>query len=323
MTTDRPAIDRPATDPGPFHAGERDIQARYGLAHKMEQIGRKVIRPVMPLQHQVFFMQLPSFFLGWQDGNGRPWASVLTGAPGFLSAPNDSLLRVDALPAADDPLRAHLAVGAKVGGLGLEFQTRRRNRLNGTVTALDAAGFTIGVEQSFGNCPQYIQTRDLVPAENAGREIAVESFGTLAAADIALIERADTFFIASHAGPAEGAVSQGADVSHRGGKSGFVRVTADGVLEFPDYAGNRQFQTLGNIRTTGRAGLLFIDFEADDLLRLTGDAEIVFEGPQVDAVPGAERLVRLRPVAGSRVRGGMPLAWKFDAYSPVLERLGP
>lgn len=323
MTTDRPATDRPATDTGPFHAGERDIQARYGLARKMEQIGRKVIRPFMPLQHQVFFMQLPSFFLGWQDRDSRPWASVLTGAPGFLSAPNDSLLRVDALPAAGDPLRAHLAVGAKVGGLGLEFETRRRNRLNGTITALDAAGFTIGVEQSFGNCPQYIQTRDLVRSENAGREIAVESFGTLAAADIALIERADTFFIASHAGPAEGAVSQGADVSHRGGKPGFVRVTADGVLEFPDYAGNRQFQTLGNIRMTGRAGLLFIDFEAGDLLRLTGDAEIVFEGPQVDAVPGAERLVRLRPVAGSRMHGGMPLAWKFDAYSPVLDRLGP
>ncbi|MBT5497602.1 MAG: flavin-nucleotide-binding protein [Alphaproteobacteria bacterium] len=308
------------TDTSPFHTGERAIQERFGLRDKIEKIGRKVIRSYMVEQHQAFFEQLPSIFLGWQDDQGWPWATVLTGAPGFLDASDGTVLRVNALPSKDDPLRKHLTAGAKIGGLGLQFETRRRNRLNGAVGTVDDTGFGITVEQSFGNCPQYIQTRDVV-ASAAPKEATTETFDIMDTSDIALIERSDTLFIATSAGRADGSAAEGADASHRGGKPGFVQVTEDGVLEFPDYAGNRQFSTLGNISLTGRAGLLFIDFENGDLLRLTGNAEIVWDGPDVDALPGAERIIRIRPTKGVRIIGGMPIQWRFGEYSPFLDRL--
>lgn len=307
-------------DTSPFHAGERAIQERFGLRDKIEKIGRQVIRPYMVEQHQAFFEQLPSIFLGWQDDDGWPWATVLTGAPGFLDASDGAVLRVNALPSKDDPLRRHLTTGAKIGGLGLQFETRRRNRLNGAIGTVDDTGFGITVEQSFGNCPQYIQTRDVESAATP-KEATVETFDTMDASDIALIERSNTLFIATSAGQADGSGAEGADASHRGGKPGFVRVTEEGALEFPDYAGNRQFSTLGNISLTGRAGLLFIDFESGDLLRLTGEAEIVWDGPDVEALPGAERIVCIRPTKGVRIVGGMPLQWRFGEYSPSLNRL--
>lgn len=306
----------------PFHAGEQAIQERFGIREKMEKIGRKVIRPYMIDQHRQFFAQLPNFFLGWQDDSDWPWATVLTGGPGFLSTPNESELRIDALPASDDPFGRHLEEGIKIGGLGLEFETRRRNRLNGRVTKIDDTGFSIAVEQSFGNCPQYIQTRS-TSGHGSYTEPTIETFDALSDTDRSLIEKSDTFFIASTAGTRTGPSAEGADVSHRGGLPGFVSLTGDGAVAFPDYAGNRQFQTLGNIEATGKAGLLFIDFETGDLLRVTGTAEILWDGPQVDTFPGAERAVIVRPVSGVRLRRGMPTTWQFGEYSPVLKTFGP
>lgn len=310
-------------DISPFHRGERAVQERFGLHEKMEHIGRKVIRPYMIEQHQAFFEQLPTIFLGWQDRDGWPWASVLTGEPGFLDASEATVLRINALPAPDDPLFEYLRAGEKLGSLGLQFETRRRNRLNGSVGKVDEDGFEINVEQSFGNCPQYIQTRDIASiAEATATKARVRQFVQLSADDIALVQGADTLLIATSAGASDGSASEGADVSHRGGKSGFVRIAEDGAIEFPDYAGNRQFATLGNIELTGKAGLLFIDFKKGDLLRLTGEAEIVWSGAAVEACPGAERLVRLHPRHGVRVIGGMPIDWQFGEFSPFLDRLG-
>jgi len=300
----------------PFHAGERAVQARFGLQEKMDLIGRKIIRPYMPDQHRTFFAQLPTFFLGWRDDDGWPWATVLAGTPGFLSTPSDTELRIDTLPATGDPFRDALRKGRRLGGLGLEFETRRRNRMNGFVQSLDENGFSLTVEQSFGNCPQYIQTRSTIAQPTETQPASAEIFGELEPADIEVIQAADTFFIASSAGDGDGTAATGADVSHRGGLPGFVRVGADGAIEFPDYAGNRQFQTLGNIEATGRAGLLFIDFTKGDLLRVTGEAEIIWEGPTVDALPGAERVVRIIPNKGHRLKGALPLRWEFNEYSP-------
>lgn len=102
-------------------------------------------------------------------------------------------------------------------------------------------GLELDVVQTFGNCPQYIQARaaTLLPAidESPARQTAAK-ITTLTDRDRELITRADNFMIASHhAGPAD-APSAGADVSHRGGVPGFVRIIDAGTLEFPDYPGN-------------------------------------------------------------------------------------
>ena len=53
----------------------------------------------------------------------------------------------------------------------------------------------------------------------------------------------------------------GMDVSHRGGRPGFVKLDGD-TLVVPDFRGNRYFNTLGNLVSDPRAALVFVDFAA-------------------------------------------------------------
>ena len=71
------------------------------------------------------------------------------------------------------------------------------------------------------------------------------------------------------------ALNQGTDVSHRGGKPGFVKVLDDRTFVFPYFSGNNHFNTVGNIVLNPKVGFLFVDFEARDLVYMTGTAEIV------------------------------------------------
>jgi predicted pyridoxine 5'-phosphate oxidase superfamily flavin-nucleotide-binding protein len=311
----------------PFHAGERFAQERAGKREQMEGAGRRVVRAEMPEQHRTFFAQLPFMLMGALDHAGIPWATVMTGSPGFAHAPDPRRLRIDAQLDPDDPLSGALEVGADIGLLGIELHTRRRNRMNGTISALDAGGMTVDVRQSFGNCPRYIQLRDLEPvASGPHTERPVwdtDDTDRLDEPGRAMLAGADTIFIATHYQDGSQPHSGGADVSHRGGKPGFVRVDEDGrTLTFPDFNGNAYFNTIGNLVSNPRAGLLVIDFASGTLLHVAARAEIIWEGPEVAVYQGAERLVRLHVERVVRRPGAMPLRGKFVAMSPVLERTG-
>ncbi len=308
-----------------WHEGERVLQARAGIAQRMAEIGPRMLRDHMPEQHRTFFAQLPFLIAGSLDGEGQPWASVLAAAPGFAHSPDPRHLRIDALPQANDPLAAALAVGAPVGLLGIEPHTRRRNRMNGTVDALDARGFSVEVGQSFGNCPKYIQAREPVfvggaPAAGFGPRVH-----GLDAEARRMVRAADTFFIATahpSAGDARSPADEGVDVSHRGGRQGFVRLEGEGTLTVPDFTGNTFFNTLGNIALNPVAGLLFVDFETGDLLQLSVRAEILWDGPEVDAFAGAERLLRMEVLAAQHAPAALRLRFGSASLSPFLEATG-
>lgn len=306
----------------PFHPGERAVQTRAGSAERMAEIGPRVMRAVMPDQHREFFPLLPFVALGAVDAGGQPWASVLTGAQaGFVTSPDEASLQVQALPGRDDPLASLLRPGAALGLLGIELPTRRRNRANGRIVELRDGGFTLAVEQSFGNCPKYIQRRALLPAHVAATPAAAQRMTQLDAPARALVRGADTFFVATHA--AGDLASGGTDVSHRGGRPGFVRVSDDGrVLTWPDFAGNRFFNTLGNLALESRAGLLFADFERGDLLHVAGQAEVVWEGADLRGFEGAERLVRLQVSEAVWRPGAWALRWTLVDTSPALAGTG-
>jgi len=84
----------------------------------------------------------------------------------------------------------------------------------------------------------------------------------------------------------------------------------------PDFTGNFFFMTLGNLQLNPRAGVLFVDFETGDLLTLTGTAEVVWGGEELQAFDGAERAWRFRIEAGWRLRQALPLRWAFRELSP-------
>lgn len=265
-----------------FHAGERAVQDRVGVPANWRQRAARAIRAEMSAQQQAFFESLPVLFVGLRDMQGRPWATVCQLPAGAQAT--RTRLKARTRPMLSQSLGLDLRPGIKAAVLGLNFATRRRNRVNGVVTAAAEDVLSITVEQSYGNCPKYIRSRDIRPSPAPlppadGRRIAI---GDAAAQRI--LTSADTFFIATYA-------KGGADVSHRGGMPGILRQNADGSLSFPDYAGNRYFNTLGNIEVCGRAGLFIPDFATGDAVLLTGRARIDWSSARAAEFEWAERVV--------------------------------
>ncbi len=306
----------------PFHIGELAIQARMGVQERIDMQGRRVVREYLPIQHQHFFAQLSYVIVGTVDAAGSPWASILVGEPGFLSSPNQHTLQVAARPLFGDPLITTLANKIDIGLLGIELHTRRRNRLNGVVTATHANGFEVQVQQSFGNCPQYIQARRFELGQyDATTPKPVHEFTGFREVERSAILASDTFFIATAYQDESAGIAKGVDVSHRGGKPGFVRIDNDQTLTVPDFSGNNHFNTFGNLELNPRAGLLFVDFDQGNLLYLTGTAEVIWEGAEILAYEGAERLLRFHLDRGYWVES-LPLCWSAPEFSPFLDRTG-
>ena len=296
-----------------FHADEIAAQDRAG--HVLGET--PAIRPFLPEQHQTFFAGLPYLFVGTVDAAGAPVATVLTGQPGFVRSPDAMHLSIAAALDPADPAARALVPGVEAGILGLDFATRRRNRANGRVVRRELSGLTVAVAQSFGNCPQYIQRREAMPVvREAG---PVEPLAALDAEAVALIRGADTLFVASRA--RDGLADGGADLSHRGGRPGFVRVRGD-VLTVPDFSGNRYFNTLGNLFGEPRAALLFLDFTRGDLLVLQGRTTIDWSGTDGAPVMGAQRTWSFSVEGGWRRRGAVPLRWSAPELAPQLARTG-
>lgn len=299
----------------PWHAGERLLQESVHASERMEVIGQKVIRDYMPDQHREFYQQLPFMVVGAVDADGRPWATLLEGPEGFVTSADPRHLFLATQPDPQDPAAAGLQAGSAIGMLGIELHTRRRNRINGVIQQASAAGFSVEVEHSYGNCPKYIQERSYrrVTAPANGKPPR-QDFTGLDDYSSALIRAADTFFVASYV--EHDARHRSVDVSHRGGRAGFVRVEGN-RLTIPDYAGNLFFNTLGNLQVNPIAGLLFVDFASGDMLQVSGRTELLLDSPLLKAFEGAERLwtveveqVVLRPAAVS-------VRWRFHDYAPT------
>ena len=254
----------------PFHPGEILVQARLGVRDDAERVGR-IVGTEIPADLRPFLARQRMAVAASLDPRGRPWASLLTGHPGFIETVDAHLLRVSASPPADDPLAANLRGRGELGLLVIDVRTRQRMRFNGRGLAL-ADGLFLLVEEVYGNCPKYIQKRRIVEDQDDPSDVArpgpVRTGSSLDVRQRALVASADTLFMATwHP-------QGGADASHRGGRPGFVRVLGDSTLELSDYPGNNMFNTLGNLTGHPRVGLLFVDFETGDLLQLTGRAQI-------------------------------------------------
>lgn len=312
---------QPSTKRAPWHRGEIMLQEKVGVAKRMEDVGARVLRDYLIDQHRQFYPQLPFIVLGTVDGDGNAWATLRANHPGFLHSPDPHRLSVALARDAGDPADRGMEDGDAIGMLGIELQTRRRNRLNGAIARSSIDGFDIVVGQSYGNCPQYIQLRDFAFAREP-TELSAQNSTVLDALDArsaALIARADTFFVASYVDRQDGVDRERqVDVSHRGGKPGFVRIGEDGVLTIPDFAGNLFFNTLGNIVANSRAGLVFVDFESGDMLQLSGEAQVVLDSPDIAAFQGAERLWTFRPQRVVYRADALALRWKprADGQSP-------
>ena len=255
-----------------FHDGELAVQRRAGVHAQATRLGTSMLAiPDLGGGVGDFLAERDFAVISARDSDHRLWTSPLLAQPGFLAG-HGRTLTVHAAPDRGDPLY-DLVAGQAVGMLAISFATRRRVRVNGTLTHAGIDSLQITVDQAFGNCPKYIQQRHLVHTERrkpvTERILCSEKLG---AEDIALIGGADTFFLGTvHP-------SRGADASHRGGTPGFVRVEG-GQLWWPDYPGNNMFNSFGNLEVDKTAALLFVDFETGASLHISGTAVVEWATP--------------------------------------------
>ncbi len=303
-----------------FHEGELEVQRRAGVTREAARVGRSIGAAIPPVAAG-FLAAQPFVVVASVAGDGRVDASVVAGAPGFLAALDATTLRIGAAPPPGDPLLGNVRATGTVGLLAIDFAARRRMRANGSAAVAADGAIVVRPDEVFSNCPKYIQARAWTldaggaggngadGAGGAGARVVHEG-GVLEPAHRRLIEAADTFFIAT-AHP-----TAGADASHRGGLPGFVRAPDGRTLVWPDYSGNRMFQTLGNLAVGGRAGLLFLDFEAGGALALGGRAEVDWDPARAGALAGAERAVVFHVDSVRETAGAVPLRWRSLGPSP-------
>jgi hypothetical protein len=284
------------------HPGEQAIQrqAREGAPGW----GSPMFDADIPWSFAAFLQGMHALFIAAPDSTGAMWSTIVSGPPGFASALDARNIEINAAPAPGDALDGALTqTPTDIGIVAVDFERRRRIRINGAVTR---AGDCLRVEttQVLGNCPKYINRRTPLPAA-APRQVALPSrSGSLNEQDMTLIAEADTFFIGSRS------PVHGADSSHRGGRPGFVTAESPTLVTWPDYVGNSFYMTFGNAHLDPRCGLLFLNWLSGDLLQLTGELSLDWRPESIRQAPGALRLVRFDIAEVVRVPGGSPLSWR-------------
>lgn len=286
-----------------FHEGELAVQRVAGVQAQARRL-QGMLDPADLSGGAAMFLALQSFAaLTGRDRDGVLWTSPLSAPPGFLRG-HDDVLQIAARPRDGDPLR-DLPVGQQVGLIAIDFNARRRMRINGVLVPADGDCLAVQVDQAYGNCPQYIHRHD-------SSTMRVEAPGSVRAASLsvpaqALIGHADTFFLGTtHP-------TRGNDASHRGGPPGFVRVSSPTSLWWPDFPGNNMFNSFGNLAVDDEAALLFSDFTTGATVQLSGTGRLRWTPP---GAPGDDGGV------GRRVEFTVAAAVTSGLGSPEVDSAG-
>jgi len=263
------------------HGGELEVQRRAGVIERTQRHPSG-----MAVGVRRFLVARQIAVLATLDGDGRVWASMRTDAPGFMRARNETMLEIVGEGHPDDPLTTNLASPAMAGLLAIDLGTRQRVRVNGTGHNEADGRIVLVTEEVYGNCPKYIRPRHVV-GSRAVRPGFARVTDRLDARQEKWLAEADTFFLAT------ALPGVGADASHRGGHAGFIQVADDRRVVFPDYRGNNYFNSLGNVASYPRAGLLVPNFASGAALQLTSMAAVRWDDPRQARFPGAQRLVEI------------------------------
>ncbi|TDL22199.1 hypothetical protein BD410DRAFT_788922 [Rickenella mellea] len=338
------------TDLKGWHRGERTIQEKLNYAGVMAT-AYTWIENGLPDEHRMFHTtRLPFVPVTTLDADGRPWSSLVageSGKPGFITSPNDTELDMNLKVWQDDPIVKNLESFGKIpktliAGLGIEFSTRRRNKFAGWVTRKDNSQvghmrLRVNVNQAIGNCPKYINVRDLVGQPQTSPEVAYRKL-KLTESDrlpeelISFIHTSDTTFIGtSYEAPSEDANRYPSHVgmNSRGGRQGFIRVKpSDGrTVVLPDFSGNRLLTSLGNIEVTPLASLSFTCFTTGDILYLTGRAATLIQAEAQKVMPRQNVLTTVYVTGYIFIRNALPVRQRpgtkvqQSPYSPPVKYL--
>ncbi|KAK0374595.1 oxidoreductase FAD-binding domain-containing protein [Colletotrichum limetticola] len=264
--------------------------------------------------------------------------------------------------------------GKLVSGLAIDLTTRDRVKFggrmvagavtvpsDGTAAAEDRSSssssevqIAVHVEESLGNCPKYLNKKDVIPRASLvkGR---VERELPLSEEAVKVVRGADMLFLTSgheEAGD-DGGSGSSMDTNHRGGSRGFVRVARndEGGVEivYPEFSGNRLYQTLGNLKLNPLVGIAIPDFETSDVLyvsitqflpsltwnledyeantwrsaKLTGSASILVGQDAAAYLPRTKLAVKITVSAAVFVQSGLPFSGTSLEPSPYNPPVRP
>ncbi|KAK1450894.1 oxidoreductase FAD-binding domain-containing protein [Colletotrichum cuscutae] len=265
--------------------------------------------------------------------------------------------------------------GKLVSGLAIDLTTRDRVKFGGRMVAgavtVSSDGIAaaedrssssssevqiaVHVEESLGNCPKYLNKKDVIPRASLlkGR---VERELPLSEEAVKVVRGADMLFLTSghEEGGDDGGSGSSMDTNHRGGSRGFVRVARndEGGVEivYPEFSGNRLYQTLGNLKLNPLVGIAIPDFETSDVLyvsitqflpsltwnledyeantwrsaKLTGSASILVGQDAAAYLPRTKLAVKITVSAAVFVQSGLPFSGtplEPSPYNPPVRPL--
>ena len=285
----------------------------------------------------------PLVAIGTIDKEGRPWTTLWgNGDKGFARPLANEIIGIRTpVTGKYDPVVEELfgkdatgevvreeGTGRMVSGLTIDLETRKRVKMYGRMIAgalgtredevagheehIAEAQLVLKIEQSEGNCPKYLNKKHIVSAL-ASPELVSDS-AKLTQEAIDLVGKADLFFISSRHNDLD------MDTNHRGGPQGFLRVASNedsgAVLYYPEYSGNRLYQTLGNLAVNPLAGLCVPDFDTGDMLYFTGKTDILIGTDAAKVLPKSNLAVKITIIAARFVKHALPFRGVEGDRSP-------
>lgn len=283
----------------------------------------------------------PLIAIGTLDPEGRPWTTIWGGEKGLSQPLGGNIIGIKTPVAGKhDPVVEILVgketsgqivkeegTGRMVSGLTIDLSTRKRTKLFGRMVAgmlgmrededdesrsQAQIQLVLNIEQSLGNCPKYATRTSVQPA--LSKPELISSSSRLEQRALDLIEKADLILVSSVCR------EESMDTNYRAGPAGFVRVAPKNdkgsVIVWPEYSGNRLYQTLGNLHTTPVAGLCIPDFSTGDVLYVTGTTEILVGKDAAALLPRSNLAVKLTVTDARLVAQGLPFRGTFGEPSP-------
>ncbi|KAG9187125.1 hypothetical protein G6011_04996 [Alternaria panax] len=289
-------------------------------------------------QASFMFQRAPLLAFGTLDAQARPWTTLWGGEPGFSEPLGGGFIGTRTfVDSTSDPVVQALVGdvergemiqakggGKLVAGLAIDLMTRKRVKIAGRMIAgttqdvdveVEGKGerkqeqiqLVTKIEQSLGNCPKYLNQYEIQPALVDAKLVSQSS--VLSGEGKRLIAKSDMFFLST-------STEDDMDVNHRGGPAGFVRIVDSNSLVYPEYSGNRLYQSLGNLMLNPRIGITFPDYETGDVLYLTGTTEILAGADAAALLPRSNLAVKITILECRFVANGLPFRGAKKSPSP-------
>lgn len=252
-----------------YHEGEIRIQELMGVRTISDSLSSMIQKDMSVVAIQ-FLKALSFSVITFSKETTILHSSIVFGFDSFIKILTKNELLIDLTNRSFIPKEILEGKVLNIGFIGLDFENKMRIRINGKGDIKNNQLHLV-IDEIYSNCPKYITDRKLKGKLDFSDEIKLYKNSFLEGNSKHILSNTDTFFLSTiHK-------SKGADISHKGGKKGFLRVISSTKFEFDDFPGNNLYNSIGNIYTNPNINILAIDFFSNDILHIVGTAKIIQE----------------------------------------------